>query len=82
MLLGQNGGGAFLVVYILFIIAIGLPVMLSEFSIGRMAQRNAIGSFKKLGKGTPWYLVGVMGVAAAFLISHFTVQLPDGPLSM
>jgi neurotransmitter:Na+ symporter, NSS family len=69
--LGQNGGGAFLVVYILFIIAIGLPVMLSEFSIGRMAQRNAIGSFKKLGKGTPWYLVGVMGVAAAFLILSF-----------
>ena len=68
---GQNGGGAFLVVYLLFIVAIGLPVMLSEFSIGRRAQRNAIGSFKKLGPGTPWYLVGVMGVAAAFLILSF-----------
>jgi neurotransmitter:Na+ symporter, NSS family len=68
---GQNGGGAFLVVYLIFIIAIGLPVMLSEFSIGRRAQRNAIGSFKKLAPGTPWYLVGVMGVAAAFLILSF-----------
>jgi len=68
---GQNGGGAFLVVYLLFIIAIGVPVMLSEFSIGRKAQRNAIGSFKKLAPGTPWYLVGVMGVAAAFLILSF-----------
>ncbi len=68
---GQNGGGAFLVVYLLFIIAIGLPVMLSEFSIGRRAQRNAIGSFKKLAPGKPWYLVGVMGVAAAFLILSF-----------
>jgi neurotransmitter:Na+ symporter, NSS family len=68
---GQNGGGAFLIVYILFIIAIGLPVMLSEFSIGRKAQKNAIGSFKKLAPKTKWYLVGVMGVAAAFLILAF-----------
>lgn len=68
---GQNGGGAFLVVYLMFIVAIGLPVMLSEFSIGRRAQRNAIGSFKKLAPGTPWYFVGVMGVAAAFLILSF-----------
>jgi neurotransmitter:Na+ symporter, NSS family len=68
---GQNGGGAFLIVYILFIIAIGLPVMLSEFSIGRRAQKNAIGSFKKLAPGTRWYLAGVMGVAAAFLILSF-----------
>ncbi len=68
---GQNGGGAFLIVYLLFIIAIGLPVMMSEFSIGRRAQRNAIGSFKKLAPGSPWYLVGVMGVAAAFLILSF-----------
>ena len=68
---GENGGGAFLIVYLIFIIGIGLPVMLSEFTIGRKAQRNAIGSFRKLGPGTPWYLVGVMGVAAAFLILAF-----------
>lgn len=68
---GENGGGAFLLVYLLFIIAIGMPVMLSEFSIGRKAQRNAIGSFKKLAPGTPWYFVGVIGVAAAFLILAF-----------
>lgn len=68
---GQNGGGAFLIIYLIFIIGIGLPVMLSEFSIGRRAQRNAIGSFKKLAPGTPWYFVGVMGVAAAFLILSF-----------
>ncbi len=68
---GENGGGAFLIIYLIFIIAIGLPVMLSEFTIGRKGQRNAIGSFRKLAPGTPWYLVGVMGVAAAFLILSF-----------
>jgi neurotransmitter:Na+ symporter, NSS family len=68
---GQNGGGAFLFVYLFFTLAIGIPVMLSEFGIGRRGQRNVFGSFKKLSPGTPWYLVGIMGVAAAFMILAF-----------
>jgi NSS family neurotransmitter:Na+ symporter len=68
---GQNGGAAFLIVYILFIIAIGIPVMLSEFTIGRRAQRNPYGAFKLLKPGQPWYLIGIMGIAAAFMILAF-----------
>jgi NSS family neurotransmitter:Na+ symporter len=68
---GENGGGAFLLIYLLFIVAIGIPVMLSEFAIGRNAQRNAFGSFKKLAPGTGWSLVGLMGVVAAFVILAF-----------
>lgn len=68
---GENGGGAFLIIYLGFIIAIGVPVMLSEFTIGRMAQRNPYGAFKNLAPGKPWYLVGLMGVAAAFMILSF-----------
>lgn len=68
---GQNGGAAFLFVYLFFTLAIGLPVMISEFGIGRRGQRNVFGSFKKLSPGTPWYLVGIMGVAAAFMILAF-----------
>jgi len=68
---GENGGGAFLLLYLLFVLAIGIPVMLSEFTIGRGAQRNAVGSFRKLAPGKPWYLVGLMGVAAAFMILAF-----------
>lgn len=68
---GENGGGAFILIYLLFIIAIGIPVMLSEFSIGRRAQRNAFGSFKKLAPGTRWYFIGLMGVIAAFVILSF-----------
>jgi NSS family neurotransmitter:Na+ symporter len=45
--------------------------MLSEFTIGRKAQRNAVGSFKKLAPGKPWFLTGVMGIAAAFMILAF-----------
>ena len=67
----QNGGGAFLILYISFIVFIGIPVMLSEFSIGRRAQLNAFGSFKKLAPKTPWYLVGSLGIITAFAILSF-----------
>lgn len=68
---GENGGGAFLLIYIGFILLIGVPVMLSEFTIGRRAQRNAYGAFRLLKPRQPWYLVGLMGVAAAFMILAF-----------
>ncbi|MCK4631180.1 MAG: sodium-dependent transporter, partial [Bacteroidales bacterium] len=68
---GENGGGAFLVVYLLFIIGIGIPVMMSEFVIGRRSLRNPYGAFKKLAPGKPWFLVGLMGVGAAFMILAF-----------
>jgi NSS family neurotransmitter:Na+ symporter len=68
---GVYGGAAFIVVYLICIAVIGFPVMLSEFIIGRKAQRNAIGSFKKLAPGKPWFLTGWMGVAAAFMILAF-----------
>lgn len=70
-IVGENGGAAFIIVYLICIALIGFPVMLSEFIIGRKAQKNAIGSFKKLAPGTPWFLTGWMGVAAAFFILAF-----------
>ena len=57
--------------YLVFVIAIGMPVMLSEFTIGRKAQLNPFGSFKKLAPGKPWCLAGLMGVVAAFIILAF-----------
>lgn len=68
---GENGGAAFLFLYLAFIAAIGIPVMLSEFYIGRSSQRNPVGAFKKLAPKKPWYLVGIMGVSAAFMILAF-----------
>lgn len=68
---GANGGGAFLVIYLLCIVIIGLPVMISEFVIGRSAQRNPYGAFRMLAPGKPWFLIGLMGVVAAFMILAF-----------
>lgn len=69
-LLGQNGGAAFFLVYLLCVCLMGLPVMLSEMSIGRMGGRNASGAFKALGH-PKWSLLGKMGVLCAFLILGF-----------
>jgi len=70
-IVGDSGGGAFLLIYLGFIILLGIPVMLSELIIGRRGQRNALGSFKRLAPGKSWYLVGVMGIVAAFMILAF-----------
>jgi len=68
---GQNGGGAFLLIYVIFIAAIGVPVMMSEFMIGRSAQLNPVGAFKKNAPGTKWHLVGMLGVVSVFIIFAF-----------
>jgi neurotransmitter:Na+ symporter, NSS family len=68
---GENGGGAFLLIYIGFIIMIGVPVMLSEFVIGRRAQRNPVGAFRLLAPKSRWPLIGFMGITAAFTILAF-----------
>ena len=69
--LGENGGGIFLLIYLLLVAMVGIPVMLSEFTIGRSTQRNPYGAFRRLAPGKPWYLVGLMGIVAAFMILAF-----------
>ena len=68
---GENGGAAFLIIYFAFILIIGIPAMLSEFIIGRRGQSDSYGSFKQLAPKKPWYLVGLMGILAAFVILTF-----------
>jgi Na+-dependent transporters of the SNF family len=68
---GQNGGSAFLIVYIIIVLGLGIPVMLSEFVIGRRSQRNAVGAFKTLAPKTLWPIVGYMGVFCALIIFAF-----------
>lgn len=68
---GVYGGGAFLVVYLLCVAIIGIPVMIAEFIIGREGQKDAIGSYQTLAPKSKWYISGVLGVGAAFLILSF-----------
>ena len=68
---GENGGAAFLLVYLAVVIFLGIPVMLSELVIGRRSQSNSVGAFKKLAPNTKWPFVGYMGVLCGFLIFAF-----------
>ncbi|MDT8284993.1 MAG: sodium-dependent transporter [Thermovirgaceae bacterium] len=67
---GQNGGAAFVLLYVALVFVIGFSVMLAEMAIGRNAQLNAVGSFQKI-KGGVWPIVGWMGVAAGFIILSY-----------
>lgn len=67
-MLGENGGAAFLLVYFFCILFLGIPVMITEFFIGRYSRKNAAGAFKVMAPGTKWSVIGYNGVTAAFLI--------------
>lgn len=68
---GNNGGAAFLFVYIFFVVAIGIPVICAEFVIGRSTRRNIAGAFRELHTGFPWNLPAGTGLIASFLIMGF-----------
>ncbi|MBW3553261.1 MAG: sodium-dependent transporter [Gemmatimonadetes bacterium] len=68
---GQNGGAAFLVVYLIAVAFIGAPVMLAELIIGRRTQRNPVGAFKALAPGSAWVVVGGLGVLTGVVILSF-----------
>lgn len=71
---GQNGGAAFILIYIMFVLLMGIPVMLCEFMIGRNAQANTARAYSKLSNGTVWRFVGYMGVlTAALIIGYYGV---------
>ncbi len=63
-----NGGAAFLLLYILCVLLLGIPVMLAEFSLGRGGRSDTIGVFKKLSPGSKWWLTGLLAVIASYII--------------
>lgn len=66
---GDNGGGAFLCIYIVCVLLLGLPLMLAEFSVGRSTRLNAVGAYRKL--SSRWAVLGYNNVLTAFLILGF-----------
>ena len=75
---GESGGGAFVLVYLLCVVAIGMPVMMSEILIGRRGRRNPVRTMELLGKeegsSARWRWVGGLGVVAGILIlSYYSV---------
>ncbi|WP_083860916.1 sodium-dependent transporter [Natrialba asiatica] len=70
---GEYGGAAFLVVYLLLVALVGFPVMMVEFTIGRHTERNPVGALKRVGRGA-WTKIGWVFIAAGFVIlSYYSV---------
>ncbi|HLW20438.1 MAG TPA: sodium-dependent transporter [Cyclobacteriaceae bacterium] len=67
---GQNGGAAFLLIYIGWILFLGLPIMIGEIAIGRKTRSNPYGAYKQLG-GKSWALVGLFGILCGIMILSF-----------
>lgn len=68
---GENGGAAFIIFYILCVVILGLPCMVSEFIIGRHAQANTARAYNKVSGNRIWTLVGCLSVLTGFLITSY-----------
>ena len=76
-LAGENGGGAFLIVYVVFAVMIGIPLMTAEVGLGRKTQLTPIAGMARLtgSRTSPWNLVGWFGIMAATLITAFYIMI-------
>jgi len=75
-LTGQNGGGAFVLLYVFFVAAVGLPILISELMLGKLSQRNLVGSFKEAVPSASkyWSWLGGIGIFASVLVlSYYAV---------
>ena len=69
---GQNGGGLFVLVYLLFLIILGVPVLTMEYAIGRHSRKSILPAYKMLEpKGTKWHLMGYFAVAGNYCLLMF-----------
>ena len=67
----ENGGAAFLLLYVGCVLLLGVPVMLGEFALGRGGRSDALGVFRKLSPGSKWWIVGALAILASYLINAF-----------
>jgi NSS family neurotransmitter:Na+ symporter len=68
---GMSGGGAFFLIFVLFSVLIGLPLLLGEFMIGRSTQREAPAAYSVIAPNTNWHWIGYLGIATCFILLSF-----------
>lgn len=74
-MLGENGGAAFLVLYIIMLFVIGVPLLVAEMSVGFKAQKTAIQAYKTLAPGTKWHWAGILHTIAAIIMIGYTIPI-------
>lgn len=68
---GENGGAAFVLIYLVFVLLLGLPYMMAEFALGRATQLNPVGAIEKVKPGSKWKYVGLLGIITSIGILSF-----------
>ncbi|MDQ0163952.1 sodium-dependent transporter [Aeribacillus alveayuensis] len=68
---GTSGGGAFLLLFLLFMVLLGYPLLLAEFSIGRFAGSDAVSAYKKISPSSNSHIIGLIGLVTCFIILSF-----------
>ncbi len=79
---GENGGGAFVLVYLACVLGLGLPVMLLEIGLGRYTQRNPVGAIRQLRPRGPWKLLGYLAIVTGIAILSFYAVIAGEVLAM
>lgn len=73
-LVGENGGAAFIIIYIMMVFFLCLPIFISEFVVGRRSQQNAYAAFRDLSGGSAWKWVGMFTVIVPLIVlSYYSV---------
>jgi len=81
-MVGQNGGGLFVLIYLFFLLVMGVPVLTMEFAIGRAAQKSPAKMYQQLEpKGTKWHIHGVSTVIGNYLLMMFYTTVAGWMLS-
>ena len=71
-MVGANGGGLFVIVYVLFLLALGVPIMTMEYAIGRSSRKSILSAYKDLEpKGSKWHIFGYFAIGGNYLLLMF-----------
>lgn len=71
-MVGENGGGLFVIVYIFFLLALGVPIMTMEYAMGRASRKSILPAYKKLEpKGSKWHIFGYFAIGGNYLLLMF-----------
>ena len=73
---GENGGGAFVLIYIMCVVLIGIPLIFTEIGLGRMSSKSPVGAFKDTGASSFWVIVGaVMAIGVSFFVLAYYANI-------
>jgi len=68
---GEHGGAAFVLVYVVCVLLIGVPIVIAEAAVGRATQRDPVAAFRSLAPSPPWSMIGVLGTVTVSLVLAF-----------